>query len=108
MPATAAWAMPLSSPAVKRYGLVNPGFPPVAIDGLAVFTADNVISALRLTDGSQAWQRTYPGASGSGPDGVGGLWAWHGELIALTSSMEGPGPCECRRSTPRPARSAGR
>jgi outer membrane protein assembly factor BamB len=58
----------------------------VAIDGLGVFAYGNVISARRLTDGSQAWQRKYPGA-GSPAGEVGGLWAWHGELIALIAPV---------------------
>ena len=73
---TAAWAVQLPGTSSTYQGLQ-----PVAAGGLAVFAFGNVISARRLTDGQPAWQRVYPGATGSGD--IGDLWLWHGELIAL-------------------------
>ena len=51
-----------------------------------MYAYGDVISARRLTDGQQAWQRVVtgpPGAAGEAGDQVGNLWAWHGALIAL-------------------------
>jgi len=55
-----------------------------------VYAYGDVISARRLTDGQQAWQRVVtgpPGAAGEAGDQVGNLWAWHGALIALIAPV---------------------
>ncbi|MGH3280255.1 MAG: hypothetical protein ACRDNW_14115, partial [Trebonia sp.] len=84
---TAAWAVQLPGPTSSDGSFDHQSVQPVAIDGLAVFAYGNVISARRLTGGSQAWQRAYPGAADSPLGEVGGLWAWHGELIALIAPV---------------------
>ena len=83
----AAWAVHLPGPGSPGSGFGVQSSQPVAVGGLAVFTYGNVISARRLADGSQAWQRAYPGAAGSSLGEVGGLWAWHGALIALIAPV---------------------
>lgn len=85
---TAAWAVQLPGGSAIS--------PPVVIDGLAVFGDGNDISALRLTDGSQAWQRTYGSASGKGVS----LSAWHDELIAVTGPQGGAGPVRVQALDP--------
>jgi outer membrane protein assembly factor BamB len=81
---TAAWAVQLPGAWPAQPGFFEPApISPVAVDGLAVYAFGNVISARRLTDGRQAWQRTVPEPAGTTTGEVGGLWAWHGELIAL-------------------------
>jgi outer membrane protein assembly factor BamB len=100
---TAAWAVPLPAPASSAGGEEPQSSQPVAIDGLAVFVYGNVISARRLTDGSLAWQRTYPGSAGTSLGEVGGLWAWHGALIALIAPIylgERPVPMQVQALTP--------
>jgi outer membrane protein assembly factor BamB len=74
----AAWAVQLPGTSSTYQGPQ-----PVAADGLAVFAFGNVISARRLTDGRQVWERAYPEPAGSADGDVGDLWLWHGELIAL-------------------------
>jgi outer membrane protein assembly factor BamB len=75
---TVAWAAALPGTSSTYQGLQ-----PVAAGGLAVFAFGNVISARRLTDGGQVWQRVYPRPAGSSAGDVGDLWLWHGELIVL-------------------------
>lgn len=84
---TTAWAVHLPGPGSAGDSFGVQSSQPVAVGGLAVFTYGNVISARRLTDGSQAWQRVYPGSPGSSLGEVGGLWAWHGALIALIAPV---------------------
>jgi outer membrane protein assembly factor BamB len=99
---TAAWAVQLPGTSSSYQG-----FQPVAIDGLAVFAYGNVISARRLTDGQQVWQRVFPEPAGSSAGEVGGLWAWHGELIALIAPTNlGQRPIDMRVQALHPATGA--
>ena len=59
------------------------GLPPVSVGGLAVFAYRNAVSAWKQAGGQRVWQRSYPEAAGSDSGQIGGLWAWHGELIVL-------------------------
>ena len=88
---TPAWAVQLPGAGAARPGAQSAfetaAISPVAADGLAVYAYGDVISARRLTDGQQAWQRTVPEPAGAGAGEVGNLWAWHGELIALIAPV---------------------
>jgi outer membrane protein assembly factor BamB len=79
---TAAWAVQLPDGA-SRPDFQPAAISPVAIGGLAVYAHGDVISARRLTDGSEAWRSTSAGAGGQ----VGDLLAWHGELIAVIAPV---------------------
>jgi len=61
---------------------------PLVIGGEAVFAEYNALHALRLSDGHQLWQRSYPNP---GPDSVAGLifglWYWHGTVVALVGQV---------------------
>ena len=99
---TAAWAAQLPGTSLTGQSLQ-----PVAVGGLAVFAFGNVISARRLTDGRQVWQRVYAEPAGSSAGDVGGLWAWHGELIALIAPTNlGQRPVDMRVQALSPATGA--
>jgi len=112
---TAAWAAQLPGGGPARLGSQPAGSPaaisPVTIDGLAVYAYGDVISARRLTDGQQTWQRVIAqpagSAAGSAAGEVGELWAWRGELIALIApTYLGQRPVDMRVLALRPATGA--
>ena len=92
---TAAWAVQLPGGGAGRPGSTAvfqaATISPVTAGGLAVYAYGDVISARRLTDGQQAWQRVVTGpagaAAGAAANQVGNLWTWHGELIALIAPV---------------------
>jgi len=56
---------------------------PLADGAVSVFPDGNVLYALRLRDGHQAWKKVFPEAKNSYPGVVYGLWQWHGSAVAL-------------------------
>jgi hypothetical protein len=108
---TAAWAvqLPGAQPpgGTSRQDVQPAAISPVTVDGLAVYAYGNVISARRLTDGNEAWQRVIPEPAGSAAGQIGGLWAWHGELIALIAPVYlGQRPVDMRVQALSPATGA--
>jgi outer membrane protein assembly factor BamB len=98
---TLAWTASLPSKSGPDSGN---GLPPVSVGGLAVFAYGNAVSAWKLAGGQRAWQRTYPEAAGSDSGQVGGLWAWHGELIVLVApTFLGQRPVDMRVQALNPA-----
>jgi outer membrane protein assembly factor BamB len=61
---------------------------PVVIGGTGFFAEYQAVYALRLTDGHQLWQRSFPQAGSDPFSGmVYGLWQWHGSVIVLIGQV---------------------
>lgn len=102
--ATVAWTAALPGRSGPNGGN---GLPPVTVGGLAVFAYGNGVSAWKLNGGQRVWQRMYPEAAGSDTGQVGGLWAWHGELIVLVApTFLGQRPADMRVQALNPATGA--
>jgi outer membrane protein assembly factor BamB len=102
-----AWAAKLPAGPGTGQDSTPPALSPVSVGGVAAFGYGNVVSARRLSDGRPVWQRAYPTAAKSAAGQIGGLWAWHGELIVLTAPVYlGERPVDMRVQALSPATGA--
>jgi outer membrane protein assembly factor BamB len=85
---TVAWRVTLPTPSSQSSSV---GTQPVVVAGVAVFADGNVLVGIRVSDGRQLWQRTFPESNDFSPGTVYGLWAWDGSVIAQVGQVSPEG-----------------